>query len=111
MPSSPADATLRELTAVYEDALHALAGGDLEACARSLDRGEALLASPHGAADAELLAELIHGARAAQARLLLVLAGMHRDVGDELARVRQGRRALAGYGGARETGGRVRSDG
>lgn len=106
MPSSRAEepgaaapapaAVLRELAAGYDAALAALLQGDLEAVADALGRGEALLAIPAAAADPGL-DDLHRAATAAHGRLFGVLAALHARTRDELARARQGRRALRGY--------------
>jgi hypothetical protein len=105
----PAGAVLRALARAYDEALAAASSGDFDACARLLDAGDALLAAPLVPGADASLPELHQAACSAHARLQSVLRGLHADTAEELGRVRTGRKALAGYGGEREIGGRVQS--
>ncbi|MGE3171687.1 MAG: hypothetical protein AB7O97_03615 [Planctomycetota bacterium] len=119
MPPSPAEPrpdprdVLRAIERAYDGALHAVTGGDVDTCARLLDAVEALLRAPTApvadACAAELPA-LRAAAAAAHGRLLALLGSFREDTARELARVRTGRRALAGYAGERQIGQRLRSD-
>lgn len=113
MPSSRTDrddiaARLRQLTRGYDDALEAVLQGDLDRVAKLLGDNGALLAAPSSpaggapAASAELhelqeLQELHAAATAAHGRLAATLRSVQDAVAAELAQVRRGRRALAGY--------------
>src|SRR5262245_7817917 len=114
MPSSPAEqpdaaTVLRAVTRGYEAAFAAARDGDLAGCDRVLAACGELLAhgaAPAAAPDAPPLDGVRRDAVAAHGRLLLLLRGLRDEVGDELARARQGQRALAGYGGERRVGDR-----
>jgi hypothetical protein len=116
MPPSPAEppepaTILRTLARNWDAALEAILQDDLERAADLLVANEALLAALPGPQqlDAELH-ELHAAATAAHGRLLAMMRGLQEQTRGELARIRQGRRALAGYaGGPRSVGGRLES--
>ena len=103
MPSYPADppdpaSILRTLARNWDAALEAVLQDDLERAADLLVANESLLAALPGPQqlDAELH-DLHAEATAAHGRLLAMMRGLQQQTRDELARIRQGRRALAGY--------------
>jgi len=112
MPSSPADPAiaLRELIAAYDAAFGHALQGDHDAARRGIDAAERLLAGLQGVPLTAAAAELHEQARAAQGRLGAALQGAQKEIVDELARVRQGRKLLASYGDPTlGLGGRVES--
>lgn len=127
MPSSPADPgqghpvrsqadSLRDLAATYAAALQHLVGGELETCAAEMDHCDLLLTevtatAPKPASEAERaqLPALHRQALDAHNRLLVVMTALQRETRDELARIRNNRRAAAAYGSPNPLGARVES--
>lgn len=116
MSPSPADrpVALRDvlvaLSRAWDEALAATACDDLATCGEMLDAAEQLLAAAPSAVPGADDESAKQDALAAHARLSAVLQGSLAEAQEEMGRVRQGRRALHGYGGVRVTGESVKVD-
>lgn len=103
MPSSPGDAPsqpvptdrLCELADAYAAAARAFAASDLDQATRHIDRAAELLAEPAGPVDD---AAALKRAQTQHAHLLAAVTGECERARTEIARVRNGRRALRIYG-------------
>ena len=113
---SPSDGTvpLRDLlvalSRAWDRALEAAASSDLDGCSELLDAADHLLAAAPAAIPGPDDESARQDALAAHARLHAVLQGSRDEVEQEMGRLRQGRRALHGYGGERATGETVKVD-
>ena len=116
-PAVPANGSSRIkatelLTAVayaYDAALQAAASDDMQTCTSLLDATETLLADSGNAVVDAATPSAQQEALSAHARLTSVLKAQLGEVGDELGRMHQGKKALAIYGGERLLGEHVRS--
>jgi hypothetical protein len=117
MPSSPAEPTgaaaLRELSQRYDQAYEALARDDLARVGRLLQETETMLSQLQQLGRDPVNAALHRQATESHGRLMGALDGSMAGVQLELGRIRQGRRALRGYGAlvTHRLGNRVESRG
>jgi hypothetical protein len=114
MPSSKADpsATLEEIGAAYEAALQSLIEGRLEDVAEQLASNEERLQRPCAEPDRTDERFLTARDRALHAhqQLMAVMSTLHQETQRELARTRQARKAMKGYGSRGDSlGEKVRS--
>lgn len=98
------------LSRAWDRALEAAASSDLDSVTEMLDATEHLLAAAPTATPGPDDESARQEALAAHARLHVVLQGSRDEVEQEMGRLRQGRRALHGYGGERVTGESVKVD-
>lgn len=100
-PTEPTDFALREIAACWNQAYEALARGDVDrASALMAIAGDHVGAAGDGRDDAPATASLRREALAAFGRLRHGLEAGLAGVGEELAKSRQGAKALRGYGSA-----------